>query len=808
MIFNHFKIILRHLAKNRVFSLINLFGLTLGFLCFILIGLYIHDELNYDMFHPDADRIVRVLQHETLESGEVRNVAPVAARIAPEVMKQFPEVEDVMRITGIGRITLGNDPADRDYEDIILTDTNFFTFFNFKLKRGDPASALVPPNAVVMSESLAQKYFGSESAFGKTILANGKDMTITGIMEDFPTNSSIQLDMIFSESTWISQYKEYNDYINSDWSSNNFTTFIKLKPGAEFKDVSDKITDLVKANYPADKTFRSEFSLQPLGSIHLYSDHIQGAGNNGIKPFYLYMFAAVAFLILLIACLNYMNLSTALAFKRTREIGTRKTLGAGKGHLILQFLGEAFLLSLLSLCLAIGLVQFILPWVNDFTNKEMLIPAIPIQWAAATGTFMLIIGMLSALYPAFIVSKVSPVEAIKNEIKIANRSVPVRKILVVGQFAIAIVMISSTLIIYRQLRFMRGTELGFNNENLITIDINSGALRNNFEAIKNEFGSLPEVKHACVSSRVPGEWKNFPIAKVHATGEPLEQDMIYVGVDHDFLSTYNIPLREGRNFSNNPGDSTKIVLTQFAVEQLGLSDPVGQVIEIPSVRWGGSIATMEKPFVAEVIGVVDNFYFESFRSKMMPLVFAYHNNPIHAIDYYTLQVNTSNWNETLSKLKDISYKFDTENPLEYTFLEGRFEEMYTADERRGQVFFIFSLIIVIIASLGLFALVSFSIQRRKKEIGLRKVMGASVRNIVELVSREFLVLIIIACTIAVPFTYLLMKNWLEDFAYHIKMSAGIFITSGILSIVIALVTICFRTIRAALANPVDSLRNE
>jgi putative ABC transport system permease protein len=816
MFINYLKISVRYLLKNRTFSLINIFGLTLGFLCFVLISLYLYDELSFDQFHADSKSMFRLVQEEQTEDGSIRKIAPVASQIAPESIKQIPEVQDALRFFVLGRITMGNDPASRSYERTLTADDNFFTFFNFPLIEGDPKTALTTPGGIVLSQKAATRYFGNEPAMGKrlwtSLTRNGQpvEMVVTGIMKDFPKNSHLQMDMVFSNHTWPTIFPWYENFFANDWDSNSCVSYIKIKDGADLKTVERKLTALVKSKYPVDKTFRSSFSLQSMTDIHLYSDGIEGneVNANGIKPFYLYMFTAVAVLILLIASLNYMNLSTAAAFKRTREIGTRKTLGAMKGQLIGQFTGEAAILSTISLVLAISILQVILPAVNSFTEKELSLSSLPLNWIYILVGAVIFAGVCSSLYPAFIISRVKPAEALKKEVRLGNRSLPIRKLLVVAQFAISILMIACTLVIYQQLQFMKKKALGFTLDNLLVVDINSDRLRRNFETVKAEFSSVPEVQSISTSTRVPGEWKSFPIATVQTNSAATGTEMIYVGIDNDFMKTYNIKLLEGRNFVPNKSDSLKVILTKLAVEQLNLTNPVGQIIEIPSVRQGGSIDKLEKPFRAEIIGVADNFHFESFRQKMMPLILAYPNTAIQRIDYYTLRIKTNNWSETIAKLKEVNTRIDANNPMEYTFLNSQFETFYKADEKRGQTFLIFSSIIVLISCLGLFALVSFAIEQRIKEIGIRKVLGASVQSIVGLVAKEFLTLVVIAGVIAIPVSYWLMKNWLQDFAYQIPLSMGLFAAAGILAVVIAFVTISFRTIKAAISNPVDSLRNE
>lgn len=816
MFINYLKIALRYLLKNRTFSAINIFGLTLGFLCFILITLFIHDELNFDQFHKDSARISRVIQDEQLEDGTRRNVAPVAGKIATEAIKQIPEVEDAVRISALGRITMGNDPTNRDYEVTSTTDENFFRFFDFPLVEGDPNNALKTPDAIVISERYAEKYFGKENPMGKRLWSSLERneqpvaFVVTGVMKNFPKNSHLQMDILFSESSWPTIFPNYTNFINSDWQSNSFITYIKTKPGVDEKNIEEKITQLVKNNYSGKNKFTSKFTLQPLEDIHLYSEGIQGnevfAAN--IKPFYLYMFGAVGALILLIACLNYMNLSTAAAYKRTKEIGTRKTLGALKSQLIGQFSGEAIVLSTVSLLLAITLVQVVLPLINTFLDKELAIQNLSVEGIALVIAVVILAGILSSLYPAFIITRVVPSEALKKDVRLGSRSLPVRKILVVAQFTISIMMIASTLIIYKQLQYLRNKDLGFNLDNLLVIDINSARLRRDFETVKAEFARVPEVQSITTSTRVPGEWKTFPITTINEAGSPASIETIFVGIDKDFLSTYNIKLLEGRNFGDSRSDSAKVILTKLAVKQLGLTNPVGQIIEIPKVRWGGTIENLESVFRVEVIGVVDDFHFESFRKEMMPLIFGAANTVVQRIDYYTLRIQTHDWDQTIAKLKEVNTSIDQNNPMEYTFLDKSFERFYNADEKRGQIFVAFSAVIVLIACLGLFALVSYSIESRMKEIGVRKVLGASVESIVTLISKEFLVLVVIAGVIGIPLSYYLMERWLQDFAYHIPMGTGIFALAAVIAVLIAFITISVRSVRAATSNPVDSLRNE
>lgn len=815
---SYFKITIRQLIKNKTLAGINISVLTLGFSCFLLLTLYLHDEVSFDMFHKDAGTIYRIVQQEQHENGTVRHVSSVAPAIGKEVGEQFAEVNDMCRLSAFGRVALGNDPAMRTQERALSADPNFFTFFNFPLVEGNPADALLNPDAIVISETIKEKYFGPGPALGKQIwsgyMRNGQSVNlyVGGVMKNFPKNSHLQIDILFSDATWKSLYPNYGNYVNTDWVDTEYTTYLKIKPDHDVALIAARIQNLVKSNYPANREFRSKFSLQPLHEIHTQSDNLISAADEfssyTIKPFYLYTFGAIGILLLLTACLNYMNLATAVALKRTREIGTRKTMGAPNLQMAGQFITDSVVLSLISLFLAITIVYGLLPWVNVFTEKEMALTTLPVAWIWGTLAIIFLVGVLSAIYPALIATRVSIVDALKREIKIGSSSLSVRKILLIGQFAISVMMIASTLVIHQQLTYMREKDLGFSHENLLVIDINSRNLRRNFETVKNEFSKPAEVMKITASTRVPGEWKSFPIATTKSDQHVNGTEMIFVGIDNDFLETYKIKLIAGRTIEDPVADSLKIVVTQLAAEQLGLTDPIGQMIEIPKVRYGERMEVPDRPFRAEIIGVVENFHFESMRSQMMPVIFGAPNTAIQAIDYYTLLIKTDNWDQTIKSLKEINAKLDPNIPLEYTFLDSRFEELYEVDAKRGKIFLVFSVVIVLIACLGLFALVSYSVESRIKEIGVRKVLGASAASIVGLISKEFLILVLIAGAIGLPVAWYFMQSWLQEFAYHIPFGAMVFVNAMLLALFIAFATIGLRTFRAAKANPVNSLRSE
>jgi putative ABC transport system permease protein len=815
---NYFKISFRQLAKNKTFAAINISVLTLGFSCFILLALYLHDELSFDRFHADAEKIYRIIQHEQQENGTIRSVSSVAPALGKEAREQFQEIEDMCRLSAFGRVTLGNDPQTRTHERALSADPNFFTFFNFPLIEGNPKSVLQNSDAIVISESIKEKYFGEGPALGKQIwsgyLRQGKPvyLTVGGVMKDFPKNSHLQISLLFSDATWNVQYQDYAQYVNTDWVDTEYTTYLKLKPQSDVALLTAKIKNLVKSNYPSDREFKSNFELQPLQEIHTETEQFQSAADefnaHNIKPFYHYTFAALGIILLLTACLNYMNLATAVAIKRTREIGTHKTLGAPRFQMVTQFITDSVVLSLLSLIIAIAIVYAVLPFVNVFASKELSITTLPLEWMIGILFIIFIVGILSAQYPSFIATRVSIVDALKREVKLGGSSLSVRKALLVAQFAISIMMVASTLVIYQQLNYLREKDLGFNHENMVVIDVNSRNLRRNFETVKTEFSKPTEVLGITASTRVPGEWKSFPIATTKSSENINGSEMIFVGIDNDFLETYQIKLLAGRTINDPVADSLKIVLTQLAVEQLGLTDPIGQTIEIPKVRYGERMEELEQPFRVEIIGVVEDFHFESLRANMMPVIFGALNTSIQVIDYYTLKIKTNDWAQTIETLKTINNKIDPNTPLEYTFLDSRFEELYVTDARRGQIFLTLSIIVVVIACLGLFALVSYSVESRMKEIGVRKVMGASVNSIVSLISKEFLILVVIAGVVGLPIAWFFMRSWLQEFAYRVPFGVSVFALAILLTLFIAFVTIGLRAARAARMNPVNSLRSE
>jgi putative ABC transport system permease protein len=812
MIRNYLKIAFRNLYKYRTYSFVNIFGLTTGLICFLLIVLYVFDELTYDAFHKKADLIFRVVEHKISAEGKESDVASVAYNISETAKKEFPEVVNTTRISMLGRSNISNlENENVFYESFNLADASFFQVFSFRFLQGDPALALASPHSVVITDETAKKIFGHDKVVGKVLQADRDSLPfqITGIVS-IPKNSHIKFNMIFSEATLHSS-GDFLTFANNDWSSNTFVTYLQLKKANE-PALAEKITRLTAVKRGAGKTGQSRFSLQPLKRIHFHSKGIEGNTEYGGNIMHIYVFSIVALFVLLIACINYMNLTTAKSVSRAKEIAVRKVAGAKQQNLVSQFMVEAFLVSFLSLVLALGAVKLILPAFNAFVEKELSLGR-QTDYRVWLGVLLLVIfvSLLSGVYPSFFQSKQRPFALLKHQVVAGKGGLSVRKGLVVFQFSLSIIMMIATIVVYQQLKYIDTKDLGFDKEQLVVVDINSGPVRRSADAVKTEYAKIAGVKNVSTSSRVPGEWKVIP--KVKVKNENIAnregESAYYLAADNAFLETFKVRLTSGKNFSaHNPADSSAVLLNQAAANLLQIKEPAEQVIEIPSVDFSGNASSLLQPFRARVIGIVQDFNFQSLREKIAPMVIAYSQNPIHNIDYFTARVNTKDYHSVLKQMEAVLTKIDQKHLFEYNFLDKQWETFYREDEKRKVIFFAVALLTILIACLGLFGLATYAAQQRTKEIGIRKVLGASVKNLVGLLSKDFLKLVIIAAMFAFPVGWWAMRNWLQDFEYRIHLSFWIFILAAVIALFIALFTISFQAIKAAMANPVKSLRTE
>ena len=807
------KIAFRNLRKQKTFSFINLFGLTIGLSCFLIIALYLFDELTYDGFHKKANAIYRVVETKTSAEGKETKVVSVAANIATSSKKDLPEVGDATRFSMLGRSNILNPENDKVfYESYYLADASFFNIFDFPVVDGDVKTALANPYSVVLTDETALKIFGEKEVVGKTITTDRDSIPykVTAVIS-IPDNSHLKFNLLFSEATLFSN-QSFRDFMNSDWASNSFVTYLLLK-NKKPELTATAIGQLVKNNRKRDDAgSKSSFALQPLKDIHFYSAGLEGNTDSPGNITHIYVFGIVALFVLLIASMNYMNLTTARFAGRSKEIAVRKVAGASRLNLVRQFLTEASVLTVIALIFALGIVKLFLPRFNAFSQKQLDLGLNTDYriWIGIVVTTVLV-GLLSGIYPAFFQSKLKPYLLLKNKINIGKGNLSVRRVLVVFQFSLSIIMIIATIVVYQQLKYVNTTDLGFSKEQLLVVDINSGKVRRSAETIKAEFSKIPAVKSVSVTSRVPGEWKVIPKVKVRMPGRFTTEgeDVYFMAVDDQFLQTFQVKLLGGRNFSSaNLGDSTSVILNEAAAKMLGVSQPTEQAIEVPSVAFSGNASALQQPFRARVIGIVKDFNFQSLRDKVAPMVLAYQKNPIHNIDYFTSKIVTSDVAGTLKAMENVLRSIDESHLFEYNFLDKQWDLFYQEDEKRQTIFLGIALMTILIACLGLFGLATYAAEQRIKEIGIRKVLGASVSSIVGMLSKDFARLVVIASLIAFPVAWWAMNNWLKDFAYRIQIQWWVFLFAGIGALSIALLTVSFQTIRAALANPVKNLRTE
>lgn len=808
MLFAHLRIAAKFLIKHRDYTLINTTGLALSLASVLFIGLYIYDELCFDRFHTKADRIYRVIEHERSEDGQEMKLADVGFRLGT-LQDQLPVIEGSCRIARFGRSNFGTTENDNKiYEAFTLTDQGFLELFDFRIAYGTKEKGLSEANTAVITRSTAMRLFGMADVVNKTIVRNGEQsFRITAVLEDFPPNSQIQGDMFFAMETFATA-PWYREQLVNDWDDNQFPTYVLARQGTEKKALEEAIAVVVKPNLDKESTTIG-FSLQPLAEVHFYSADIQGGAAVRMGEIsYLYIFGAVGIFILLIACINYVNLSTSLSVSRGKEVGVKKVAGATRFNLIRQFITESNLVSIIALLMALLLVNVLLPLFNSFTGKAVSMTLI---WSPVVMTiivaFILLVGTISGSYPAFYLSRFKPAQAIKGA-ALAKKGF-LRQGLVVFQFSLAISLILATLIAYQQLSFIRHKNLGFQQEQLVVLDINSGDVRRGFETIKTELAAIPDVKSVTVSSRVPGEWKNIPQVGLTLNGSDVKQRLFFMAADAEFVGTFQIDMIAGRNFSDdNPGDSSSFLINETAARMLGIATAANDNVVITTVNYSVGDNALEQPFSGRIIGIVKDFHFQSLHQEIGPLMIAWRNNPIHPIDYFSIRLTQGDWPVALKKIESAFAKVDPSHLIEYNFLDQRLEDFYREDIRRGQIFAVATAIAIALACLGLFSLASFMTEQRTKEIGIRKALGATTSQIVMMLSGNYLKLIIASFIIATPIAIWALGFWLESFAYRISVGWLTVAAACVLSLLVAIATVGVKSLKAAMENPVKALRSE
>ena len=801
MLRNYFKTAFRSLIRNKAFTLINILGLVIGISFSTMLYTYVRHELSYDSFHKKSDRTFRILTINKSIPDNIRTYGSTMPPLGPELVSAFPEVAEFVRLhrfTGQVIIEVGETKySERNW---FTADSNFFDVFNFDFVSGNPATALSQPRSVILPEKIAKKYFGNENALGKTI--NFLDLgliTVTGIIKDLPTNSHLQFDLLFSD---LQPGDFWNSYI-TNWRRFDAFTYIVLQDGASISEVDSKMNDFMKKHRGSDAEFIST-TFQPIEDIYLHSSDIQfGLEYEHGQLSYVYIFSSMALFLLLIAAINYINLTTSKASTRTKEIGIRKVAGAFKAQLIVQFLTEAFLITLISMVLALAMMDLTFPYFNSITGKNFdLTLTTLMQFLPSLLIITLIIGVIAGSYPAFYLAKLKPIATLKSQTH-TRGSFDLRTVLVVFQFTITIVLIISTLVIGTQLNFIQTKDIGFEKDHLMIIDINSRKVRSQFQAMKNEFSKLAGVQHVAVSSRVPGEWKNIQEVFVKNANEANTQgdslQTYFMGFDEDMLDTYKIELATGKYFSgNDEADSMNVVINASAVAAMNLKNPIGTIVRI---------GTRGGEWNAQVIGVLNDFNFQSLHQKVAPIIIGYHNNPIQSIDYFTLKVS-GDINPLIEGAAKVCEQFDPETPIEYHFLTEQLDTFYVSEKKAGMIFQMGGVLSIVVGCLGLLGLANYHVERRTKELGIRKVLGAGSMNLFFMVSFSFTKQVVIAFVLACPIAWYVMRQWLNAFEYRIGLNAGIFILAGIIVLFLALATVTYQSLKAARFNPVDALKNE
>lgn len=803
MLRNYFKVILRNVNRNKGYSLINIAGLAIGMACCILIAMWLVDELSFDRYHENADRIYRVGHVLTL-GGNSRSAPLVSLPMAPAMVDEFPEVINAVRFSKSGRTSVRYGDMVFYEEGILFADSSVFDIFSFTLVEGDPANALAAPYTAVLTETTARKYFGDENPLGKTIIYSGnKNYTVTGVVQDVPRNSHFTFDILCSymtltEESWRLQWGNIVDY-----------AYILLEKDADYRALEAKLPVLIDKNFGEQlKQIGADIKLflQPLMSIHLHSHMMGELGSNG-NIVYIYLFSGIAVFILLIACINFINLATARAANRAREVGMRKTFGAIRGNLIRQFLSESILFSLLAVILALLLLELFLPLFGSITGRQLNIDFWRLPWfIPGLMGLVLLVGLAAGSYPAFFLSAFQPIKVLKGDLKSGRTGARLRSILVVFQFTIAVVLIAGTIIIYNQLNYVRSVDLGFQQEQVVVIPYMEKFRLSQQESLMKELSSLAGVADVALSSRVPGRRVSMQNFLPEGFSEDQSQLIGVMKVDENFLSTMGIELAAGRNFSEAiTSDSVEsVIINETAAAKFGWTEAVGKVIKEPNM------ASEEGGYVPnQVIGVVKDFHFSSLHEPIEPLIIVYKYEPwLETIRYLLVRLAPGNIRHTLDLIKDRWSAFTPGLPFDYYFLDESFARQYREDERLGNLVLSFSLLAVLIGCLGLLGLSSFMAEQRTWEIGIRKVLGASITGIVRLLLREFTFLVLVANVIAWPVAYLVMKRWLEGFAYHVDIGMGVFVLTALFSMVIAVITVGYQAVKTAVLNPIEALRQE
>ncbi|MEB0260989.1 MULTISPECIES: ABC transporter permease [unclassified Mucilaginibacter] len=796
MIINQLKFAFKNLIRTKIFTAINICGLVVSLIAVILMSLYIENELSYDRYNKQANDIYRVVDDKQT-NALTQHGAGSPGPMAPLMLNDFPQVKQAVRIIS-GEALVKYEDKLFEEKHLYFADPAIFKVFDLPMISGNGATALVNPMCIVITESVANKYFGKVDAVGKSLLINGENLKVTGIIKDLPANSHISFDILVSMATAIKKDSGY-DWMFTNWYSNNFYTYVVLPPNYDAKNLTkqfDAFADRHKANTAST---RHHYNLEKLTDIYLHSDRENQAGKVG-NITNLCVFSAIALFVLIIACINFINLSTARSAERAKEIGIKKVNGVNRSGLITQFFIESFLTVGVALIIAVFAACLLMPAFNTFAGKSIVFEVFKPLHLALLLSILMVVSVLSGSYPAFVLSGFNPIAALKGTLRSSSFSVGVRKGLVVFQFAISIILIISSIVVYSQLQFMQKHDLGFKPSQTLILNFEGdGFVKNQLSFITNELLHINGVKAVTASSDVPGNLTSgaWSMEFAKKTGDTVHAELPIYLTDFNFMKQYHIPMVAGRGLSPLFAADTveSMIINEAALRKLGFKnadDAIGVKVGM-------------YPNDGRIIGVYKDFNFESLQKAIGPLAMRVIPNKFRV---FSVEISSTDVKKTVVDIETLWKKIVPQRPLEYSFLNEKFNQQYQAEIKFSQLFGLFTMLAIGIACFGLFGLALFSVKQRRKEIGIRKVIGASVVQITALLSIEFVSLVIIAIVIACPVALFIMSKWIQAFAYRIEIGWWVFVNGSLTAITIALITISYQAVRAAIANPVKSLRSE
>ncbi|MES2372820.1 MAG: ABC transporter permease [Bacteroidota bacterium] len=810
MLQNYFKLAWRNLMKHKFISFINLFGLTMGLTCCLLITVYILHETSFDKYHANAKRIYRVTRNFNNRDGSISlRLGTIAPPFGPLLQNYFPDIQKITRFLPNGKTPFKYEEKLFNENLSFFVDEHVFDVFTVDVLKGNPKKALNDPFTVMLTEAIAKKYFGNEDPMNKMIrMSNQYNLKVTGVYKEFPSNSHIHPEMMVSFSTLNDSTVYGARNLETNYGNNSFFTYLLLPENYPAKNIEAQFPAFLdrSVHFPgAPATFKpsttTSLGLQKLTDIHLTSHLDYEAEENGdIKR--VYVFSVIALIILLIACINYMNLSTARSTLRAKEIGIRKVAGASKTELIAQFLSESVLIAWLAMILAILVTWMVIPALNKLSGLNLSADLL-LQWKWILPILLVpfIVGIVSGIYPALFLSSFQPVKTLKGLFRVGGKSISFRKVLVVVQFGISIVLIITTAIVFQQLRYMQQAKLGYSKDHMVVLPYYF-TTNSQYESFRNDLLTDPNIRNLGRSSRIPtGRLLDSQGASAESADSlaPVTTELKMLAIDHDFIPSFGISIAAGRNFSRSfTTDTSNFVINDACVKVLGWKTPEKAIGK--NFMYGG--------VKGKIIGVIKDFHFESMHQRIVPIVMSLPKPEQNSYNQLSIKIGSDNLTAALAGIEKKWKTYLPEMPYEFSFMDDKFNKLYLSEQRQGSLFTIFACIAIFIACLGLLGLSSFAITQRIKEIGIRKVLGASAGNLVLLLSKDFLKLVIIAALIAFPIAWYAMSQWLTDFAYRISISWWIFLVAGIIAATIALLTVSVQAIKAAMANPVKSLRTE